>query len=150
MFNIGHPVSSYTKLTKHGPRRILKFIWWLLLVRLAKVELSLSFGVYNFTENLNCRYTNDSLVWKTASLDQVLDTAPLIRSIPSRTWYPTMGNIHCLFHQSMNGWARQDNGGAFKPWFLETIPIQTYSWPERWKIKHLSLLLVSRIGSVCG
>ena len=37
-FNMGHHVSSYTQLTKHGPQRLLKSTCWLLLVRLTKVN----------------------------------------------------------------------------------------------------------------
>ena len=33
---------------------------------------------------------------------------------------------------------------------VEPIPIQTSSWPDRYKIKHLFLLLVSHDGAACG
>ena len=47
-FNIGHLVSLYTTTEKHELRRILKVTQWLMLVRLTKVKLPLSFGLNIF------------------------------------------------------------------------------------------------------
>ena len=43
-----------------------------------------------------------------------------------------------------------DNMGAFKNLSMEPKPMQTTSWTDRRKIKHRLLLLVSRVGAVCG
>ena len=69
-YNLGVRSSYVTRFhlkqalkTEHGTRRLLKYTWWFLLVRLAKVKLLTSFGVNTFAENLGCGQSETRTGW---------------------------------------------------------------------------------------
>ena len=90
MFNIGKQVSSYIKLMKHGLCKLIEFTWCLILIRLSKMKLMPSFGVYRFVEKLHFGYSDAYIGHPHASLDQSPGTAPLIRIISYRHCDPTL------------------------------------------------------------
>ena len=59
---------------KHRTHRLIKFIWWIILVILEKVKIPPYFGVNSLTMGFWCRYANDTLGRPTTSLDRAPDT----------------------------------------------------------------------------
>ena len=53
-FNIGQQVALYTTTAKHGPKILLKFTRWILLVRLAKINYRRPSELNIFSEKLHC------------------------------------------------------------------------------------------------
>ena len=90
--------------TKQGSCRLFKYTWRLLLVIAARMKLLPPFRVSKFSEKLCYSYSNDPIGQTTVTLDWAPGTAPLILIINSRHWYPTLGNIHHIFHQYLHGW----------------------------------------------
>ena len=149
-FNIGHHVSLLTTTVKHGPSRLLKFTWWLLLVRISKMKLPLSFWVYRLAVRLFCGFSDATIGQPANSLDLTLGTypPPYLASPP----YIIISILEMYIASSTNSWMfRCGNtmGVVLNPVFcnlyqsIHTLDLK-YS-----RSKHLPFLLISCVGVAC-
>ena len=101
-----HSLSSiFHKLlkTKHGPHRLLKPNRWIMLVRLSKDEIQLSFRFDIFEGKFFWGKNNYPTIW---SEHKVIPGSSQIHhslNITSRHWYHILGNVYRVFFLFLHG-----------------------------------------------
>ena len=100
--NVQHwsPCLIVHKTEKYETRRLLKFNWRIMLVRLAKMKLPPSFWVNSFAEKFCCGKAGAI----TGQSDHKVSSGARHSSTdtwnPVQPFYLTLGNIHHIYHQS--------------------------------------------------
>ena len=120
-------------MLKHGRSRLLEFTWWLLLVILVKMSYHCPSGFIALQRRFTAGKPRLLLVDQTMIEAQSPGTYPRITIPFSWYWYPTLVNIHHIFHQSLNGWQHRQHE-CFLTLPMDPIPMRTSYWPDIWKI----------------